>query len=64
MSGSRARHLHWGATEQEVSGTFAGDDMMPDPGIMATRAVWVMQRKMLRTIKQRAERLAHKEPPT
>jgi hypothetical protein len=32
-------HLHWGAAEQEVSGPAAGDELMPDPDIVATRAV-------------------------
>jgi hypothetical protein len=36
---ARQWHLHWGATEQEVSGTAAGDELMPDPDIVATRAV-------------------------
>jgi hypothetical protein len=36
---ARPWHLHWGATEQEVSGTVAGDELMPNPDIVATRAV-------------------------
>ena len=32
-------HLHWGATPQEVTGEVAGDDLMPDPDIVATRVV-------------------------
>jgi len=32
-------HLHWGATEQEAHGEVAGDDLMPDPDIVATRVV-------------------------
>jgi hypothetical protein len=35
----RQWHLHWGATAQEVSGEVAGDELMPDPDIVATRAV-------------------------
>jgi hypothetical protein len=34
-------HLHWGATPQEARGEAAGDDLMPDPGIVATRAVQI-----------------------
>jgi hypothetical protein len=32
-------HLHWGATAQEARGEAAGDDLMPGPDIVATRAV-------------------------
>jgi hypothetical protein len=32
-------HLHWGATPAEVAGEVAGDELMPDPVIVATRAV-------------------------
>jgi hypothetical protein len=32
-------HLHWGATPQEAGGELAGDELMPEPGIVATRAV-------------------------
>ena len=32
-------HLHWGATAQEAGGEVAGDESMPDPDIVATRAV-------------------------
>jgi len=32
-------HLHWGATPQETRGEVAGDDLMPEPDIVATRAV-------------------------
>ena len=35
----RGWHLHWGATPQEVNGQVAGDDLMPDPDIVATRVV-------------------------
>jgi hypothetical protein len=35
----RDRHLHWGATPQEARGEVAGDDLMPDPDVVATRAV-------------------------
>jgi len=32
-------HLHWGATAQEAGGEVAGDDLMPNAGIVATRVV-------------------------
>jgi hypothetical protein len=32
-------HLHWGATPQEAGGEVAGDELMPDPDIVATRAM-------------------------
>jgi hypothetical protein len=32
-------HLHWGATAQEAGGEVADDELMPDPDIVATRAV-------------------------
>src|SRR5689334_17342980 len=32
-------HLQWGATAQEAGGEVAGDELMPDPDIVATRAV-------------------------
>ena len=35
----RQWQLHWGATAQEVSGEVAGDELMPDPDIVATRVV-------------------------
>ena len=35
----RPWHLHWGATAQEVSGEVAGDELMPQPDIAATRVV-------------------------
>ena len=35
----RPWHLHWGATAQEVSGEVVGDELMPDPDIVATRVV-------------------------
>jgi hypothetical protein len=35
----RPWHLHWGATAQEVTGEVAGDELMPHPGIVATRVV-------------------------
>ena len=35
----REWHLHWGATADEASGEVAGDELMPDPRIVATRVV-------------------------
>jgi hypothetical protein len=35
----RQWHLRWGATEAEVRGAAAGDELMPDPDLVATRAV-------------------------
>jgi hypothetical protein len=35
----RRWHLRWGATAQEATGEVAGDELMPDPDIVATRAV-------------------------
>jgi len=32
-------HLQWGATPQEARGEVAGDDLLPEPNIVATRAV-------------------------
>jgi hypothetical protein len=34
-------HLHWGATADEVNGEVAGDDLMPDPDVVATRVVQI-----------------------
>jgi hypothetical protein len=35
----RVRHLHWGATPEEATGRVAGDELMPDPDVEATRVV-------------------------
>jgi hypothetical protein len=35
----RRWHMTWGATAQEASGRLAGDELMPDADIVATRAV-------------------------
>jgi hypothetical protein len=35
----RPWQLHWGATPEEAAGPVAGDELMPDPDIVATRAV-------------------------
>jgi hypothetical protein len=37
----RPWHLHWGATAQEAGGEVAGDELMPDPDIVATRVAWL-----------------------
>ena len=37
--GLRDRCLSWGATDEEVDRTMAGDELMPDPDVVATRAV-------------------------
>ncbi len=37
----RPWHMTWGATSQEASGDVAGDELMPDPDIVATRAVGI-----------------------
>ena len=35
----REWHLHWGATAQEAGGEVPGDELMPDPDIVATRVI-------------------------
>src|SRR5215472_7107622 len=35
----RQWHLHWGATKEEARGASAGDELMPGPDLVATRAV-------------------------
>jgi hypothetical protein len=35
----RPWHLHWGATLEEAAGPVAGDELMPEPGVVATRAI-------------------------
>ena len=35
----RRWHMTWGATAQEAGGQVAGDELMPDAGIVATRVV-------------------------
>ena len=34
-------HMHWGATEQEVTGEVVGDDLLPNANIVATRAIQI-----------------------
>jgi len=35
----RPWHMHWGATPEEAAGPAPGDELMPDPGVVATRAI-------------------------
>jgi hypothetical protein len=37
----RAWQLRWGATDEEVDATLAGDELLPHPDVIATRAVTV-----------------------
>jgi len=37
----RRRHLRWGATDDEVSGTVVGDDQLDDPDYVSTRALTI-----------------------
>jgi len=37
----RARGMRWGATDDEVAVLMPGDDLVPDPGVVATRAVTI-----------------------
>ncbi len=37
----RPRQLRWGATDQEFDAPLAGDDLISDPGLTATRAITV-----------------------
>lgn len=36
---ARPWHLRWGASDQEARGAVAGDELMPDPDVVATRVV-------------------------
>ena len=36
---ARRWHLRWGATEEEALGAAVGDELMPEPDLVATRAV-------------------------
>jgi hypothetical protein len=38
---ARPRQLRWGATDQESDGPLPGDDLIPNPGLTATRAITV-----------------------
>jgi hypothetical protein len=33
--------LTWGATDDEANGPLPGDDLLADPAIMSTRAIWI-----------------------
>jgi hypothetical protein len=37
----RRWQLRWGATDEERDATLAGDDLIPNPDLMATRAITV-----------------------
>jgi hypothetical protein len=37
----RRRCLTWGATGDEASGPLPGDDLLADPAIVSTRAIWI-----------------------
>src|SRR6266540_2404510 len=37
----RRWQLRWGATDEEHNATLAGDDLIPNPDLMATRAITV-----------------------
>src|SRR6201993_1687869 len=37
----RRRCLTWGATDEEVSGKLPGDELLPDPDLVSTRAVTI-----------------------
>src|SRR5439155_6943888 len=37
----RPWHMHWGATPEQAPGPAPGDELMPDPGVAATRAIEV-----------------------
>jgi hypothetical protein len=41
---SRGRRLRWGATDEEVQGMVAGDDLIPHADLTATRAISVRRR--------------------
>ena len=33
--------LNWGATNAEAAGAMPGDELLPEPGLVSTRAIWV-----------------------
>lgn len=37
----RARHLRWGATDQESEGSLPGDELMTNPDLVSTRAITI-----------------------
>ena len=37
----RPRQLHWGATGEEIDAVLPGDDLIPDPDLVATRAITI-----------------------
>ncbi|MEU8817004.1 hypothetical protein [Actinoplanes sp. NPDC048796] len=38
---ARRRFVTWGATAGEAAGTLSGDDLLPDVGLVSTRAVTI-----------------------
>jgi len=62
--------LNWGATHAEANARLPGDELLEEADGVATRAITidapasalVMEQKMLRGIKRRAERLAAEGP--
>jgi len=36
---ARSRYLRWGARNDEIAATLAGDELLPDPDLVATRAI-------------------------
>src|SRR6266568_6707448 len=38
---ARPRQLGWGATDEEAGATLAGDDLIPGPDLVATRAITI-----------------------
>ncbi|WIN00127.1 SRPBCC family protein [Actinoplanes oblitus] len=38
---ARRRFLTWGATAEEAGGTLPGDDLLPDAGLVSTRAITI-----------------------
>ncbi|MFC7530111.1 SRPBCC family protein [Actinoplanes sp. GCM10030250] len=38
---ARRRYVTWGATPEEITGTLPGDDLLPDAGLVSTRAITI-----------------------
>jgi len=38
---ARRRFVTWGATPEEITGTLPGDDLLPDAGLVSTRAITI-----------------------
>lgn len=41
LAGYRAWHLHWGATQDETEAVMPGDEVIPHPHFLATRAITI-----------------------